>query len=173
MKGKKVLPATAYRSGLISPLSAQKKRRNAETQKRRNAETQKPRNAETQKPRNAETQKPRNPETQKPRNAETQKRRNAETQKHTEKKEEKRYRERVLTRISRKTRKDTNEFLKIQKICLRDLFFTAFCIKIRVSLCVFCVVRGKTGTQFPDGPEKSSTFVKIYLSRNVNLGNFA
>ena len=128
---------------------------------------------ETQKPRNAETQKPRNAETQKRRNPETQKRRNAETQKHAEKKEEKRYRERVLTRISRKTRKDTNEFLKIQKICLRDLFFTAFCIKIRVSLCVFCVVRGKTGTQFPDGPEKSSTFVKIYLSRNVNLGNFA
>ena len=74
------------------------------------------------------------------------------TRTHTEKKEEKGHSERALTRISRKTRKEANEFLKIQKICSSSLFFTAFCVKIRVSLCVFSVFSGETGTQFPDGP---------------------
>jgi len=54
------------------------------------------------------------------------------TQKHTEKKEEKGS-ERVLTRISRETRKDANGFLKIQNL-FEQSFFTAFWIKISVSL---------------------------------------
>jgi len=65
-----------------------------------------------------------------------------ETQKQTEKKKKKKGSERALTRISRKTRKDANEFLKIKK-CSRALFFTAFCVKIHVSLCVFGVFSGE------------------------------
>ena len=48
------------------------------------------------------------------------------TQIHTEKKEEKGS-ERALTRISRKTRKDANEFLKIQNLFELSVFYCFLC----------------------------------------------
>ena len=79
-----------------------------------------------------------------------ERRRGAEThwkERGKRKKEKGKRGERVLTWISRKTRKDANEFLKIQNL-FEPSVFTAFCIKIRVSLCVFRGFSGKTGTQF-------------------------
>ena len=49
-----------------------------------------------------------------------------ETQIHTEKKEEKGS-ERALTRISRKTRKDANEFLKFQNLFEQSVFHCFLC----------------------------------------------
>ena len=67
-------------------------------------------------------------------------------------------------------------FLKL-KICSSSLFFTAFCIKIRVSLCVFRVFSGETGTQFPDEPFKyflrSILSVSVFFVRSVRSVKFA
>jgi len=55
------------------------------------------------------------------------------TQKHTEKKKEKRKKgsESALTRISRKTQKDTKEFLKIKKLLCHPCFFVLFVFPFR------------------------------------------
>jgi len=57
-------------------------------------------------------------------------RRNAEThlkEKEEKEEEEKKGSERALTRISRKTRKDANEFLKIQNLFEQSVFYCFLC----------------------------------------------